>query len=489
MSEPGALDDLRAIGDLAGLIARDAARMVSRVATYDPRKSGFLKNALKAAFSNPYPLDIGTAMRDAQFGLRDYEGAILRLFDGDDSRGMWRAIAERAAARLPAATIQRGRIAKSLVTKNGHVIGVELASTRPARPPDVPTLHPLAAGPRVETLEADVVISTLLPRGLCAILPSDSPKGFVADLTDLGTRMNETLNLQLFWPRKMRLPVIDPPPGSSEVPPASISNIEGPFTIVVDLERAWSKDKFMAIVLSREDQGKPFAGSAWELVGTYPECFTFDPYANPGRVQWPVDVQERLIAITNDPSDFDPDALDTRPWVHDTGTPGHPAQPMLGEIKAERAAAYQRKWTEDASPIVVAQTMRHLAKMPGLAAEDAEYLVQQADAVDAKKPSETRWVLLRACQAENRFFSAELGLFARRPYARFPTPIGGLWVAGDWTRNGLNLQAMEAATISGLQAASGVLEHVVAGGVEGVTFPEIDPSILPDGAWDSGHEV
>ncbi len=465
--------------------------MLSRAGSYDPSASGFLKNTLKAAFSNPYPLDVATVMRDAQFGLRSYDGAVLRVFDGDDSRGTWEAIAARAAARLPGvASFMKGRVASALRTSGGRVIGIDLSDRRAPREPDVPALRPRAAGPIVEFIDADAVISTLLPRSLAAVLPADAPRDLVTRLGTLGGRMNETLNLQLFFPRKMALPLVEPPHGSPEVPAFAISGLEGPFTIVADLERAWSRAKFEAIALDEADVGKPFRGTAWELVGTFPECFTFDPLASPGRVQWPLAVQQKLAAITNDPRDFDPSALDERVWVHDVGAPGRMPQPILGEILANKTAEYQAKWTDEASPIVVAQTLRLLSELPGLDAGDARYLVAQADVIeDQKRDAEVRWVLLRACQAENRFFSAEPALFPLRPHARFQTAIAGLWAAGDWTRNGLNLQAMEAATISGLQAACGVLEHARAGGLAGARLPKIDPETLPEGSWDSGVEV
>lgn len=486
----GLLGHAGAALDLIELLARDAAKMLVRLPGYDPRASGFLKNALKAAFSNPYALDVGTMMRDAQFGLRSYEGALLRVFDGDDSRGMWEAIAQRAAAKLPGLVeIKRGLVAAAIQAPQGKVARVDLADRTSGLPPDVPTLRPRRPGPIVESIEADVVISTLLPRCLRAILPQEAPSDLTSRLDELGTRMNETLNLQLFFPKKLRLPFVDPPPGSSETPPFSISNLEGPFTIIVDLERAWSRPKFESIALDAADVGRPFEGTAWELVGTYPECFTFDPWAHHGRTQWPIAVQEKLAAITNDPKDFDASALDERTWVHDIGAPGRMPQPIFGEVRADAANAYQARWTEEASPIVVAQTMRLIAEMPGMAPEDARYLREQASLVEEKRKHDVRWALYRACQAENRFFSAEPGLFPVRPHARYETALSGLWVAGDWTRNGLNLQAMEAGAISGLQAACGVLERLRAGGLAGLKLPHIDPTILPEGAWDAGPEV
>jgi hypothetical protein len=117
-----------------------------------------------------------------------------------------------------------------------------------------------------------------------------------------------------------------------------------------------------------------------------------------------------------------------------------------------------------------------------------DYLHREARALLRGDPSKVRWVFVRNAQATLRFFSAEPELFATRPHARFENDaVGGLFLAGDWTRNGLNLQAMEAATISGLQSAYGVIEAMRGGGLGGLVPPRIDPDIVPEGAWDVGY--
>src|SRR5690606_17942405 len=127
----------------------------TRVAGHDPRASGYIKNILKAAFSSPYGLDVATAVRDAQFGLRNYEGAALQLFDGDDSTAVWRAIAERALARADgrfSATLRCPRVAARIELAGGRVCAVHLADEADRAPPDVPTLRPARPGPIREKL-------------------------------------------------------------------------------------------------------------------------------------------------------------------------------------------------------------------------------------------------------------------------------------------------------------------------------------------------
>lgn len=486
-------DDLRAVIDVAMLLTRDAARVGPTAVTYDPQTSGYLKNILKAAFSSPYGLDVGTSLRDAQFGVRRYEGAVLQLFDGDDSAAVFDAIRARLQARFSsgkfAGGVRLGTIAKALAVTGESVTSVDVTTSATTLPAGVPTVRPMQPGPTTETLPADAVVSSLLPRILRGIVAGAPPaaSSFLDDVEVLGGFMNETINLQLFFPRRLALPFPAMPAGASEVPPFGISNLEGPFTIVVDLARGWSRERFEAIRLDAASSG-PFTGTAWELVGHYPDLYTHDRLADPGRYQWPLAAQEQLAALLHDPNDFEPGLTDARPWVHDADAPGRLAPVVLGEVRAENAAAYDAKWRTQATPIIVAETLRQLAAMPGLERATATYLLEQAQLVEAGGAHETRWVLVRNCHAENRFFSAEPGLYRRRPHARWETPIRGLWVAGDWTRNGLNLQAMEAAVISGLQAACGVLEAMRGGGLAGLALPTVDPDILPPGAWDVGVE-
>ncbi len=487
---PSKIDALRAISELTKLIARDSARLATRIGGHDPRASGYIKNVLKAAFSSPYGLDVATAVRDAQFGLRNYQGAALQLFDGDDSTAVWRAIAERALARADgrfSATLRCPRIAAriELAAAGGRVCAVHLAEGADRAPPDVPTLRPARPGPILEKLPADAVISSVLPACLVELIP-DAPDKLLDDLHELGRYANDTLNLQLFFPRRLELPFPAMPGGSSESAPFSISNIEGPFTILVDLRRGWSAETFRAIRLTPKDPPDCFDGTAWELVGNYADLFSHDPHAHAGRYQWPLAVQQHLADLLHDPEEIDPAAVDTRPWQHDSGAPGRLPPPLFGEILPSHRRAYQERWSRRAGPIIVAETLRQLAAMPGLDEVAAAYLRAQARAVVAGKDHETRWVLVRNGHAENRFFSAEPGLFHRRPHARFETAVPGLWVAGDWTRNGLNVQAMEPAIISGLHAAAGLLERMRAAGLPIRVLPTIDPSVLPEGAWDGG---
>lgn len=489
---PDVVRTMAAVSDLLLLLLRDVGAIMARPRPWDPRSSGYLKNVLKAAFSSPYGLDVATAVRDAQFGLRNYEGALLRVFDGDDSRAMWEALRARVAARFSsgavAGEIRSETWCRALLVDNGAVSGVELTARGRRRSPDVPATRPVALGRATDPVVADAVVSTLLPQSLARLLPATGGEP-AAELTrrlhELGRYMNETINLQLFFPARHELPFPAAPPASSETPPFSISNLEGPFTIIVDLGRCWSRQAFESIRLADGDNDA-FAGTAWELVGNYPDLYTHDARAHRGRRQWPLEVQQELAALLHDPDDFVATTIDTRPWLHDADAPGRLDPPVSGEVKPARAADYERRWRERATPLIVSQTLRQLATMPGMARRTSRYLREQAEPIGAGQSTAMRFTLVRNCHAENRFFSAEPGLYSLRPHARFETSVRRLWAAGDWTRNGLNVQAMEPAVISGLQAAAGVLERMRAGGLDGLRPPLITPAVLPDDAWDVG---
>ncbi|NUO53070.1 MAG: NAD(P)-binding protein [Polyangiaceae bacterium] len=486
-------EDLRALAEFFLLLATDSVAIVSRALTYDPRSSGYLKNILKAAFSSPYGLDVATSMRDAQFGVRRYEGAVLQLFDGDDSRAAWEAIGARIEARFSSGkfggALVRRQVAKRLVVSGGKVTAVELADPPAGPPAEVPTVAPRTPGAVTTTLPADVVVSTLLPQCVAPLLRDEpSAEPLVRTMTQLSSFMNETINLQLFFPDKHELPFPPVPPASIETPPFGISNLEGPFTIVVDLRRGWSKARFEAIALDEPALGTPFDGTAWELVGAYSDFFTHDGFAHGERYQWPLAVQQKLAAIGCDPDDLLAETLDKRAWLHDSNVPGRLDPPPMGEVRADRALAYSARWRSEAVPLIVATTLEQLAAMPNMAERTRNYLYAQAGRLLRGDPIAMRYAFVRNAQAAVRFFSAEPELFGSRPHARFETAeVGGLYLSGDWTRNGLNLQAMEAATIAGLQSAYGVLEAMRGGGLEGLVPPKIDPDIVPVGAWDVGY--
>jgi hypothetical protein len=470
--------------ELIQLIARDTRQILDEAATYDPKQSAYLKNLYKAAFSSPYAFDLATALRDTQFGFRNFQSAKLQVFDGDDAQAIWNTVRNRILAR-GTVNIRTNTWAKKLVLEGDHVKAVEITNSavKPKRP--VSTIDPYPKGDTKETLPADVVVSSLLPVCLKPLLPPGNELRI--SMNSLSRYLNETVNLQLFFPRKMELPFVDPP-NPAETPPFSISNLEGIYTILVDLKRAWHAATFKAIKLDAAQVGD-FDGTAWELVGSWGDVFTHDMHAPPGRYQWPLGIQHALARKAHDPDELEAWSIDARDWVFDTGSPGWIPPPPFGEVKRDPAVRkkYFERWVNEVGPLVVQQTLRQLAALPGLRVDDSEHLKEVGDAiarVDANVP--LKFVFTRSCHAENKFFSAEPHLFELRPHARYETSVKGLWCCGDWTRNGLNVQAMEGALVSGLQSAAGVIEMMRAGGLENIRGPRIEPDCLPNGGWDPG---
>jgi hypothetical protein len=477
--------------ELLRLILRDAKAILDSATTFDPRRSAYLKNLYKAAFSSPFPFDLATAIRDVQMGFRNFETAKLQVFDGDDAQALWghirRRIEGRAAEGVPIRVLM-STWAKRIEVSAGQVRALEVAEAAERARRPIATIDPAPTGPVTARLEADAIVSTLLPACLKPLLPPDDPASFELRrrLGPLARAANETVNLQIFLPRKIALPFADPPNGF-ETKPFSISNLEGIFTILVDLERAWRPATFQALRFDATDA--PFAGSAWELVGSWADVFTHDGHAAPSRYQWPLGIQALLARLAHDPLELEAWSADGRAWALDASTPGRLTPPVFGEVKrdAEVRARYFERWVREVGPIVVEQTLRQLAALPGLAVADAEHLKGVAYAVargDEEAP--IRFVFTVSRQAETRFFSAEPKLYALRPHARFETPLKGLWCAGDWTRSGLNVQAMEGALISGLQAATGVIEAMRAGGLAGIRGPRLFADMVPNSAWDPG---
>ena len=465
---------------LMGLILRDARHILDNAKTFDPRSSSYLKNVYKAAFSSPFAFDLATALRDVQIGHRSFHTAQLQVFDGDDAQGVWddvkKRIEARAALGVPV-VVKTGTWAKELGFTGDRVssVSTSTAAVRTKRP--VPTVDPVTKTGPVTTWPADVVVSSLLPACLKPLLPAGDLR---RRLGLLSPYLNETVNLQLFFDEKLALPFINPP-NAVETPPFSISNLEGMFTILVDLARAWSVAKFTAIRWS--STSGPFDGTAWELVGAWADAFTHDQHAAPGRYQWPVGIQHLRASYAHDVDEHEPWSIDERSWAFDTGAPGSLPPPVFGQVKPASRAAYFMRWVKEVGPVVVEQTLRHIAAMPGFA--HGERLKDIANLVGRHEPAPVKWVFTRSCHAENKFFSAEPKLYALRPHARYEVSPG-LWCCGDWTRNGPNLQAMEGAVVSGLQSAAGVVEAMRAGGLADIRGPLIEPDSLPNGAWDPG---
>jgi hypothetical protein len=482
--------------ELTRLLLRDARVILDGASRFDPRRSGYTKNLYKAAFSSPYEFDLATALRDVQMGFRNHQTAKLQVFDGDDAQALWNHIKARIEARkalVPQGvdvTVKTNTWVRAIGTLNGRVQNVELTNSVTRAPRPISTMEPMPKGATTETKPADVIVSTLLPSCLKPLItPGHAANDELRRRLDALKRYaNETCNLQLFLDRRIELPFVDPP-NATESKPFSISNLEGIFTILVDLSRAWRPASYKALRMT-SSASTDFTGTAWELVGAWGDAFVHDAAAAPARYQWPLGTQHLLARIAHDPNDLEPYSVDDRRWALDVGAPGSLPPPLFGEVKRDPAvrARYFDRWVKEIGPLVVQQTLRQIAAIPGIAPADRQYLKDLGDDVAQNKPVPMKYVFSTSRQAETKFFSAEPNTNDLRFHSRFETSVAGLWCAGDWTRGGLNVQAMEGALLTGLHAAAGVIEAMRAGGPELATIrgPHLQPDMVPNGAWDPG---
>lgn len=478
---------------LAKLLVADLTDLVEELPKLDFSHHAYLRVPLDAAFSSPFALDTATALRDSKYGTRSFESSLVQVFDGDDPRAVVNAIADRAKGgdaddvvvdirRLcPAHAIER-------VPETGQ-LDVFYYRELTRHPP---TWRPVCGRYEhchypelpLEPWRADLVVSTIPAPNLAWLLEDSklAAEPEVAALhgaaSTIARHVNETLNLQLFFDEKITLPFPKDPNGwtpTNADPPFSISGIEGPFTILVDLRRACSKARFEEVRLRPGDE-HPFDGTAWDLVGAYAECFTHNPTLAPER-QWPREVQEELARLLHDPAEHEAEGRDTRPWVYDW-TPDAP-QPVMGEVKKTCSPAYGKRWLDRASPLIVETTLKMLLRLPGWDPNEKAKL----EKVIAEKSY--FWALSRNCHEHNKFVSTEPGMFDARPHARFESRVEGLYLAGDWTRSGSNLICMDSTVSSGLFAAEAVLERLRGSAPEWrrVQLPKLFPECIP-GGWD-----
>lgn len=473
------------VAALVSLLAQDLYDLARAADELDFTKHAYLRVPLDAAFSSPFALDAATAIRDMKLGTRTYRDALVQVFDGDDPHAVVDAIAGRIDRDQDSVAGKVRRLSPVRAVHRDGASGELLVEVWPPVTRHPPTWRPIVhpyphhqgEPPATENWRADLVVSTLPPANLAWML-ADSQLGpelepLRASMAELARHTNETINLQVFFRERIELPFPKYHPPEAD-PPFCISGIEGPFTILADLRRALSPERFQEVRIAPGDG--PFDGTAWDLVGAYAELFTHNPSIRAGR-QWPSAVQDELAAMLHDPGDHDPEGRDERPWAYDWET-GRP-QPVFGEVLAERSKSYGEVWRNKAAPLIVATTLRQLLSLPGW--DPAE----RAKLESAITEGRYWWALARNCHEHNKFISTEPGVFELRPHARFETRAENLYLAGDWTRNGSDLICMDATVASGYHAAAAILERLRATRPEwaDLQLPRFFPGSVP-GGWD-----
>jgi hypothetical protein len=356
------------------------------------------------------------------------------------------------AARLEALLMERGNARLltgtwvcQLLQEGVRVSGVELTDNAQRSAPPVPTTTAARKGIATESIDADVIISTLPPGALGPLIrlaADERQEAFVHDLMRLGRAADERITLAL-WPGfDVSLPL--PVDGT----PTALLDIGGPWREVIDLSRAYS-DEVRRRVRTPEPEDQRVRGGALLFTGAWADAFVDDGrgYAH--------GVREALRHLAQSAEDIDLATIDERAQPRAVG----PAVAAVhGEIEGLQRTAYVERWVEQVSPLLASQALRALAELPGMAGEVAARLDMEAMRVVRGMRVSARWLLLRSGQLEQRASSWAPGLEAIRPRAGKPTPIGGLWLAGDWTRdNGVDLPGVEAAIASGRRAAQAVV--------------------------------
>jgi len=430
-------------GELARLIVADAARVEEE--DFAPERSRLWLALVDGARTGPAGLDAAAALR-VTGRLPCDAGA--RVVDGGNQARVWAEVSARLEARLLErgnARLLTGAWVCQLLQEGARVSGVELTDNAQRSAPPVPTTTAARKGIATESIDADVVISTLSPAGLGPLIrlaADERQEAFVHDLLRLGRAADERLTLAL-WPGfDVHLPL--PTEGS----PCAVRDIGGPWREVIDLSRAHS-DEARRRVRTQKPEDQRVRGGGFVFTGAWADVFVDDGrgYAH--------GVRETLRHLAQSAEDIDLATIDERSCVRAVGPV---VAAVHGEIEGLHRTAYVERWVEQVSPLLASQALRTLARLPGMAAEVAARLELEAERVVRGVHVSARWLLLRSGQLEQRASSWAPGLEALRPRAGKPTPVEGLWLAGDWTRdNGVDLPGVEAAIASGRRAAQAAI--------------------------------
>lgn len=429
-------------GELARLIAADEERLLEE--DFAPSRSRLWLALVDGARSGPDGLDASAALRaTARLGC-----AGERVVDGGNQAAVWTEVAARLETRLMERGNDRlltGTWVCQLLQEGTQVSGVELTDNAQRSAPPVPTTTAARKGIPTDSLDADVVISTVTPGALAPLIrlaADDQQESFAHDLRRLGRATDERISLAV-WPG---FPVQLPLP--AEGSPARVRDIGGPWRDVTDLSLAYS-DSLRRRVRTAPPDDQRLRGGAFLFSGAWADVFVDD-----GR-GWALGVREALRMLAQDAEDIDLATIDERASAREVG----PSVAVVhGEIEGLRRTAYVERWVEQVSPLLASQALRTLAKLPGMAAATAARLDAEAERVTTGVRANAKWLLLRSGQLEQRATSWAPGLESLRPRAGKPSPVEGLWLAGDWTRdNGVDLPGVEAAIASGRRAARAVV--------------------------------
>ncbi len=480
----------RVLRDMPGALTRLAA------GDYPIWRTLHFRFAPDATFTSPYSFDAAQAARSLAFCFSRPAASRMWTPDGGQIQRLWLRFWERiraAAANDPRVTLDviEGRVHRLTSAEAGLIIeaGPYSGHSGDLGMPWAPTIHAAMHAPAGlwPARAFDRVVTTCAPGALECILEGDSfaaARGTLGPLTRLG---NETLELMLWldepiaWSEAARI-------GMQE---ASITGLEGAFCLLADYRCGlWSQAR-----LDEEHPfgpDVPFVGSILESCGGFEELYACE--SREDAYGWPRFVKERIRDLLSKPEFFD--EVDPRPWPHDEN--GWRAERESGSWKPSRAMdpSSGGDWFE-ACRWLAWGYMRQLSMIRSLGDRAVRQLAAYAALLDPRgktreellKPppalgARIRYVVMRNAKARNRIFSPGAGVWPKRPVSGVPLGDPRLFPAGDWTRNGLDIVCMEAATLSAMRASREAYRSLT--GKQPAAHSPI--AVLPPASWYDGND-
>lgn len=480
----------RVLRDLPGALARLGA------GDYPIWRTLHFRFAPDATFTSPYSFDAAQAARSLAFCFSRPMASRMWTPDGGQIQRLWLRFWERIRALAAADPrvefeVIEGRVHRLTSDDSGISIeaGPYSGHTGDLGMPWAPTLHAAmhAPSPIWPAQRYDQVITTCAPGALECILDGEKfadSRRTLGPLTRLG---NETLEIILWtdapieWSGAARV-------GMQE---ASITGLEGAFCLVADYRCGLWSDARLA---EERPFGAeiPFVGSIIESCGGFEELYACETRTD--AYGWPREVKERIRDLLSKPEFFD--EIDPRPWPHDEH--GWRAEREAGSWKPSKATdpATAGEWFE-ACRWLAWGYVRQLSLIKALGERAVRQLSAYAGLLDPRgrtrdellhPPAEltgrVRYVVMRNAKARNRIFSPGAGVWPKRPVSGVALGDARLFPAGDWTRNGLDIVCMEAATLSAMRASRAA--YRAATGVEPGVAPPI--AVLPPQSWYDGND-
>jgi hypothetical protein len=502
---PAVQDDI----DGLKLVTHEIERVVRHVpaalanlgtGTYPFWRTLHLRFAPDATFTSPYSYDAAQAVRSLAFVFRTPSSSRCWSADGARINRLWVRLWDRLRALAAATPGVNLHLHTARVTSMSPVSGgMQLRYGRPMGHGYVsgptadlswPHTHSQRAAlpepPVQDVLEFDAVVPAVPPDCLAELLalwPDEQ-----ARLAPLIGQSNATLEI-VIWTRDR---IVWSGPARAGLQASSITGLEGGWCLLAD----YSQGLWSDATLREEDPfgevagGVPFGGSIMESCGAFDEIWSC--LSRDDAFGWSPEVKGALADLLGRPEHFV--STDQRTWPND-----------LSAWKDKRVGG---TWTEDRAASIDAhgdhnvasrwlawQFLHQLSQCQVLGPQAVRQLSTYAALLDPRKysraeilnpapalQSEVRYVVMVNAKARNRIFSPGVGTWRHRPVSGAPlAQVERVFPAGDWTRNGLDIICMEAATLSGMRAARGAWQ-AISGVAPGPGAPPLHP-VLPSASW------